>query len=289
MHHGSGASRWRFHLTALMALLVLGLLTACAPGQNSTDVSAERPASRTKVILASTTSTDDSGLFGELIPAFEDAFAQYDVDVIAVGTGEALEIGRKKDADVLLVHSKADEERFVAEGYGIERRDVMYNDFVIVGPPADPAGLKGTDDATAAFFRIAEERLPFASRGDDSGTHKKEITIWEAAGITTKGGWYDSIGQGMGDTLNFASEKEAYTIADRGTYLAMRDRIDLDIIVEGDRALLNPYGVIVVTDASNGEGAKAFADWIVSPSGQDVIERFGVDTFGEPLFIPSAE
>ncbi|MDP2401454.1 MAG: extracellular solute-binding protein, partial [Actinomycetota bacterium] len=170
-----------------------------------------------------------------------------------------------------------------------ERKDVMYNDFVIVGPPADPAGVKGSDDAAAALTAISQGGHAFASRGDDSGTHKKELSLWKAASIEPAGDWYDSIGQGMGDTLTFASESEAYTLADRATYLAMRDKLELEIIVEGDTALFNQYGVIVVTDASNLEGAQAFFDWVLSAEGQAVIADFGVETYGEPLFIPNAE
>jgi tungstate transport system substrate-binding protein len=276
---------------AVLAILMVFALAACggAETETPTEPAAEAPVEVTDVVLASTTSTDDSGLFEVLIPAFEDANPQFKVSVVAVGTGQALEIGRAKDADALLVHAKADEETFVAEGYGIERKDVMYNDFVIVGPPSDPAGIKGSDDAAAALTTISQGGHAFASRGDDSGTHKKELSLWKAASIEPTGDWYDSIGQGMGDTLTFASESEAYTLADRATYLAMRDKLELEIIVEGDTALFNQYGVIVVTDASNLEGAQAFFDWVLSAEGQAVIADFGVETYGEPLFIPNAE
>lgn len=289
-HLLSPAARKRALLLVLAVVTALSLV-ACGEAEEpeSPGEATPEPVEVTNVILASTTSTEDSGLFSELVPAFQDAYPQYRLDVVAVGTGQALEIGRAKDADVLLVHAKADEEQFVADGYGVERRDVMYNDFVIVGSESDPAGIAGSDDAAAALTAIAEGGYTFISRGDDSGTHKKELSLWEAAGIEPAGEWYLSIGQGMGDTLNMASESEAYTIADRGTYLSMKDRIELAVAVEGDEALFNPYGVIVVTDASNPEGAQAFADWIVSPAGQDVIREFGVDTYGEPLFIPNAE
>jgi tungstate transport system substrate-binding protein len=278
-------------LLALAAVMALSLV-ACGGAEEEPEGEepvAEEPVEVTNVILASTTSTEDSGLFSELVPAFQDAYPQYRIDVVAVGTGQALEIGRAKDADILLVHAKADEEQFVADGYGIERRDVMYNDFVIVGPESDPAGIAGSDDAAAALTAIATGGHTFVSRGDDSGTHKKELSLWDSAGIETSGEWYLSIGQGMGDTLNMASESEAYTLADRGTYLSMKDRIELVVVVEGDERLFNPYGVIVVTDASNLEGAQAFADWIVSADGQNVIREFGVDTYGEPLFVPNAQ
>lgn len=282
-------ARLRRATIVLLALLLAFALTACGAGEAETPDEPEEPVEVTEVVLASTTSTEDTGLFEELVPAFEDAYPQYSVSVVAVGTGQALEIGRAKDADVLLVHAKADEEEFVTEGYGIERKDVMYNDFIVVGPEADPAGIAGGDDAAAAFATVAEGAYTFVSRGDDSGTHKKELQIWGEAGIEPTGDWYNSIGQGMGDTLTFTSESEGYTLSDRGTYLAMKDKLDLVISVEGDELLFNPYGVIVVTDASNQEGAQAFADWIVSEEGQEIIRGFGVDEFGEPLFVPNAE
>jgi tungstate transport system substrate-binding protein len=273
----------------LIALLLAFSFTACGAEEADTPEEPEEVVETSEVILASTTSTEDSGLFEELIPAFQDAYPEYEVSVVAVGTGQALEIGRAKDADVLLVHAKAQEEEFVAEGYGTERQDVMYNDFIVVGPEADPAGIGGGDDAAAAFTMIAEGEHTFASRGDDSGTHTKELSIWEAAGIEPAGDWYNSIGQGMGDTLTFTSESEGYTLSDRATYLAMGDSLELVISVEGDQLLFNQYGVIPVTDANNPEGAQAFADWIVSAEGQAVIEEFGVEEYGEPLFIPNAE
>ncbi|MRR13516.1 extracellular solute-binding protein, partial [bacterium] len=242
------------------------------------------------VILASTTSTQDSGLFDVLIPAFEEAYPEYKVEVIAVGTGEALELGQNKDADVLLVHAKAKEEAFVADGFGTERKDVMYNDFVIVGPAADPAGIKGMAAAADAFKKIMDAGATFVSRGDDSGTHTKELSIWKAAGIEAPAGaWYMSAGQGMGDVLKIASETPGYTLADRATYLSLKDTLALELLVEGDKALFNQYGVIPVTDASNMEGAQAFADWIVSAEGQKVIEEYGVEEYGEALFIPNAQ
>ncbi len=279
-------------LALLLSLVLVSGLAACGAEEVAEEPSAPEPVEEvevTNVIIASTTSTEDSGLFTELVPAFEDAYPRYRLSVVAVGTGQALEIGRAGDADVLLVHARSQEEEFVAEGYGVERRDVMYNDFVIVGPEADPAGIAGTSDAAAALTAIAGGAHVFVSRGDDSGTHTTERSLWSLAGIEPAGEWYLSIGQGMGEALTMASEIGAYTLADRGTYLAMRDRLDLTVAVEGDEALFNPYGVIVVTDAGNLEGAQAFADWIVSPAGQAIIESFGVDTYGEPLFIPDAE
>lgn len=285
------ASSRRFVLVLLSLLAVLSL-AACrgseadqTPGRPVL----EEPVQVTNVVIASTTSTEDSGLFSALVPAFQDAYPQYRMSVVAVGTGQALEIGRNKDADVVFVHAKGDEEIFVAEGYGEERHDVMYNDFVLLGPPGDPAGIAGGSDAVAAFSAIAEGGHPFISRGDDSGTHKKEMSLWDATGIPASGTWYLSIGQGMGEALTLTSEVAGYTLADRGTYLSMRDRLDLDVLVEGDERLFNPYGVIVVTDAANLEGARAFAEWIVSAEGQEIIRTFGVDTYGDPLFVPNAE
>lgn len=290
LEHRMSSARLRRTALVLPLLLLAFSLAACGGEESGApDETSDEVVETTEVVLASTTSTEDTGLFGELIPAFEDAYPQYTVSVVAVGTGQALEIGRAKDADVLLVHAKADEEEFVAEGYGTERRDVMYNDFIVVGPQADPAGVAGTGDAAAAFAAIADGGHTFASRGDDSGTHKKELEIWETAGIEPAGDWYNSIGQGMGEALTFTSESEGYTLSDRGTYLAMRDRLDLVIAVEGDSLLFNPYGVVVVTDANNKEGAQAFADWIVSEEAQQLISEFGVAEYGEPLFVPNAE
>jgi tungstate transport system substrate-binding protein len=298
MHHLTGAPHWRrWGLIALAAMLALSLV-ACQPQDQGDGGTAEQPAEQSEVILASTTSTQDSGLFDELIPAFEAANPNYTVKVVAVGTGEALELGRNKDADVLLVHAKADEEEFVAEGYGVERADVMYNDFIIVGPASDPAGVKDAADTNAAMAAIAEAGeagdAKFVSRGDDSGTHKKELPLWTAAGLETTptpdaNDWYEETGQGMGETLTIASEEGAYTIADRATYLAQQDALDLEILFEKDEALLNQYGTIVVTDAKNQEGGQVFWDWILSEEGQQVIGEFGVEDYGQQLFVPNAQ
>ena len=241
-----------------------------------------------RLVLASTTSTEDSGLFDVLIPAFEQAHPDLDVVVIAVGTGEALELGRRGDADVLLVHAPQAESVFVAEGHGTERREVMVNDFVLVGPSTDPAGIRGGRDAVAALRRIAQVGAPFVSRGDDSGTHRKERDLWATAGVTPAFEGYLEAGQGMGDVLAIAGEKRAYTLSDGATFLALGARHGLVILVEGDTVLLNPYAVIPVTGAANASGARAFADWLTSPDGQAVIAAFGVDRFGAPLFRPSA-
>lgn len=279
---------WRL-AQSLLALVLLFSLAACGGDQDTTDGTGDGSAAEpTKVVLASTTSTQDSGLFDVLLPAFEEAHPEYTIEVIAVGTGEALELGRNKDADVLLVHAKAKEEEFVANGYGTGRIDVMYNDFIVVGPAADPAGIEVMSDASDAFTKIANAQATFVSRGDESGTHTKELSIWREAGIEPAGAWYVSAGQGMGDVLKIASETAGYTLSDRATFLALEDSLALEIDVEGDTALFNQYGVIVVTGADNQEGGQAFADWIVSDEGQAVIEVFGVEEYGEPLFIPNA-
>ncbi len=295
MHGGFAPALRRTAIIALAAMLAFALIGCAQPAPETP----EEPAAveTSEVILASTTSTQDSGLFDELIPAFEQANPEFMVKVVAVGTGEAIALGETKDADVLLVHAKADEEEFVAAGFGVERKDVMYNDFIIVGPASDPAKVKGSADTNAAMTAIQKAGeagdAAFITRGDDSGTHKKELKLWDGAGIAAPTAdaqkWYESTGQGMGDTLKIASEKQGYTLADRATYLSMKDALDLEIIYEKDDALLNQYGVIVVTDAKNQAGGQAFADWIVSAEGQGVIGEFGVEKFGEPLFVPNAQ
>ncbi|MBN1193415.1 MAG: extracellular solute-binding protein [Coriobacteriia bacterium] len=279
-------------LRSLVVMLAFALVFSLAGCEEEVTVEetaeAEEAVEATDLILASTTSTQDSGLFDVLIPAFEEAHPEYKVEVIAVGTGEALELGKNKDADVLLVHAKAKEEAFVADGYGTERQDVMYNDFIIVGPAADPAGVKGLP-VVDALKKISEAGATFVSRGDESGTHTAEKNLWTKAAITPAGDWYMSAGQGMGDCLKIASETPGYVLTDRATYLNLEDTLALEILVEGDASLFNQYGVIPVTDASNMEGAQAFADWIVSEEGQAVIADYGVEEFGEPLFFPNAQ
>lgn len=279
---------------ALVLTVVLSFgLVACGGTETAEKPAAEPVAEPTEVVLASTTSTQDSGLFDVLIPAFEKANPTYKIQVVAVGTGEALKLGETKDADVLLVHAKASEEKLVADGFGIERKDVMYNDFVIVGPASDPSGVKGAGDLKAVMTAIATGKAPFISRGDDSGTHKKELSLWKAAGIATPTpevqAWYESSGQGMGETLTIATNKGAYTMADRATYLSMQDSLDLVVLREGDKELLNQYGVIVVTDAANQQGGQAFFDWVLSAEGQSVIGEFGIEKFGQALFVPNAQ
>ncbi|MBI4545091.1 MAG: substrate-binding domain-containing protein [Gemmatimonadetes bacterium] len=265
-------------------------ILALAPAGDAAGAQAPSRSERARpLILASTTSTEDSGLFDELIPAFERAHPQYDVKVIAVGSGQALELGKRQDADVLLVHAPAAESAFVAQGYGLERRQVMYNDFVVVGPPADPAGVRGAADAAAALRRIAAASAPFISRGDASGTHQKERQLWQAARLEPVGAWYRDAGQGMGEVLSIASEKQAYTLTDRATYLALQHALLLEVLLEGDPRLFNPYGVIPVSGARNLAGARAFAAWITGREGQALIGRYGVARFGQPLFVPNAQ
>jgi tungstate transport system substrate-binding protein len=244
------------------------------------------------VILATTTSTQDSGLLDVLIPVFEKQTG-YFVKTIAVGSGQAMAMGEKGEADVLLVHSPAAEKKFVAEGYGINRRIIMHNDFVVVGPPEDPAKVKGMKSASEAFKGIAAGNALFLSRADKSGTHVKEMDIWKAAGIKSEGEkWYQQTGLGMGQTLSVANEKKGYTLADRGTYLAVKKNLQMDILVEGDGILLNIYHVIEVNPAKwpkvNVAGGKAFADFMVAKETQEIIRTFGVDKYGSPLFFPDA-
>jgi tungstate transport system substrate-binding protein len=249
------------------------------------------PASAQEFItVASTTSTENSGLFGHILPMFE-AETGIEVRVVAQGTGQALETGRRGDADVVFVHARAQEEAFVAEGYGVERFAVMYNDFVIVGPGEDPAGVRSADSAAAAMAAIAGAGAPFASRGDDSGTHVAEMALWDAAGIAPEGGWYLSTGSGMGATLNTAVQVPAYALTDRGTWLSFENRGPLEIVVEGDPVLFNPYGVILVNPERHphvkAEQGQAFIDWIISDKGQEAIASYTVG--GQQLFFPNAE
>lgn len=246
------------------------------------------------VILATTTSTQDSGLLDVLVPQFEKATG-YTVKPVSVGSGQAMAMGRKGEADVLLVHSPADEQKFMTEGSGIERRLVMHNDFVLVGPPSDPAKVKGAASAKEALKKIAEAGALFVSRADNSGTHAKEKGLWKAADLNPEGQkWYQQTGLGMGETLNVASEKTGYTLTDRGTYLALRKgrQLALEVLVEREPQLLNVYHVIQVNPAKwpkvNAAGARAFSDFIVAPKTQEVIGKFGVEKFGAPLFVPDA-
>jgi len=242
------------------------------------------------IILATTTSTQDSGLLDVLIPVFEKKTGFF-VKTIAVGSGQAMAIGQKGEADVLLVHSPAAEKKFVAEGFGINRRLIMHNDYIIVGPSEDSARIKGLKSASEAFKKMAAAKALFLSRADKSGTHSKEMDIWKKAGVNPEGEkWYQQTGLGMGQTLNVTAEKKGYTLADRGTYLALKKNLGLDILVEGDAILLNIYHVIEVNPAKwpkvNVPGGKAFADFMVSKETQEIVKTFGVEKFGSPLFFP---
>jgi len=254
---------------------LLATLAACAP---TTD----------NLLLASTTSTEDSGLFDVLLPAFIAARPGVTVKVTAVGTGQALELGRRGDADVLLVHAPEAEAAFMAEGHGTGRCPVMYNDFIVAGPPGDPAGVAGGADAVVAFRRIAAVGAPFVSRGDDSGTHRKERALWREAGVDPGGGWYLEIGQGMAESLRMAVERRGYVLTDRATFLDQSGSGDLVVLVEGDDRLFNPYAVIPVAGARHPGPAREFALWITGPEAQALIAGYGVERFGQPLFVPSA-
>lgn len=292
-------------ISILLLIFLLIFTTACTKNvetptntgqveETQDETSQEQVEAKGSIILSTTTSTQDSGLLDFLLPIFTDETG-IEVKTIAVGTGKALQMGRDGEADVLLVHSKADEIKFVEEGYGTERRDVMYNDYILVGPKDDPLNLK-TDypnNILEGLKRIAEKEAVFVSRGDDSGTHKKELSIWKAANIEPSGAWYLEAGAGMGDVLKITSEKQGYTISDRGTYLSMRDVLDLEIIIEGDENLFNQYGVIPVNPEKNPhvniDAAIEFMNWITSDRVQDLIKEFGVEEYGQPLFIPNAK
>lgn len=309
-----------YPIISILFILVLAL-SACAPSATTEAPASEQPAieqsaaeepapqeptaeepaaeevvveepTGESIILATTTSTADSGLLDYILPDFE-ARTGVKVDVIAVGTGQSLQLGVNGDADVLLVHARASEDAFMEAGDGIRREDVMYNDFVIVDPADDPAGIKGKSNATKALEMLSEAGATFVSRGDDSGTHKKEFSLWKEAGIEPAGDWYVSAGQGMGDVLVMANEQLAYTMSDRATYLALKlEGIELEIAVEGDPLLFNPYGIIAVNPDKNpnikGDLANTFIDWLVSLETQILISTYGVDKFGAHLFTPDS-
>ena len=268
---------WRLAILAGAVLLAAGVY-GCSSGSD-------------ELILATTTSTQDSGLLDVLVPQFEKEH-DYKVKTIAVGSGEALRLAGEGEADVVLAHSPKAEEDFMAAGNGESRLVVMHNDFIIVGPVDDPAGIKGATNAGDAFKKIATAEALFLSRGDQSGTNTKELSLWTSAGIQPSGTWYQETGQGMGATLNVASDKQGYTLSDRGTYLAQKANLDLELLVEGDKALFNQYHVIVVDPKKhsnvNAEGAQAFASFITSPTVQATIAQFGVKEYGQALFIPDA-
>jgi tungstate transport system substrate-binding protein len=269
----------------LSFLLVLGLGTVA----NFTPASAQDRS----IVVASTTSTQDSGLFNYLLPIFK-AKTNIDVKVIAQGTGQALDTARRGDADVVFVHAKAQEEKFLAEGLGVKRFDVMYNDFVLVGPKSDPADVRGTKDITTALRAIQRKAAPFVSRGDKSGTHSAELALWKQADIDTasmKQSWYREIGQGMGAALNAAAAMNGYVLSDRGTWISFKNRGELEIVVEGDKRLFNQYGVMLVNPEKypsvKKELGQTFVDWLVSPEGQAAIAGYKID--GQQLFFPNAQ
>jgi tungstate transport system substrate-binding protein len=267
---------------------------AAAPATPSTTpppTSAPSPAGSKDIILATTTSTQDSGLLDVLVPAFEEATG-YNVKTVAVGSGAALKLGEEGNADVLMVHSPAAEKTFMEGGFGINRQLLMHNMFLVVGPPADRAGVNGTTSGKDAFAKIADSKSTFVSRGDGSGTETREKSIWKAAGITPEGDWYIQSGQGMGPTLQIASEKKGYTLTDKATWLASKANLDLQAMVEKDPVLLNVYHMIQVNPDKwpkvNAAGAAAFSQFVLSPEGQKIIDEFGVDKFGEQLFVADA-
>ena len=282
-------------------VVVCMVLSGCATPAAVSTQPAPTPSEAKVLRLATTTSTQDSGLLDAILPDFE-AKCGCRVDVVAVGTGQALEIGAKGDADVVLVHSRKGEDQFVADGHAKERFDVMYNDFIIVGLQDDPAKINGMTVAKEAFQAIMDSQSLFASRGDKSGTNTKELSIWASLGVTPTQDmtWYNSLGQGMGETLTFANEQGAYTLTDRGTYLSMRDKLpNLTVLVGGanlaenkDKALLNPYGVLAVNPDThpgvNFELATQFVKWLLSPETQKMIGAYGADQYGQPLFYPSS-
>ncbi len=289
-----------FTLYVVVALTLFGCTaapTAAPAPAGPTDAAtiaptSAQPTTSTKLILATTTSTEDSGLLDVILPDFEKEF-NATVDVVAVGTGQAIKLGEDGNADVLLVHDRAKEDKFMEAGHGVRREDVMYNDFIIIGPKDDPAGIKGMTDAAAAMKKIADSQATFISRGDESGTHSKEKALWKAAGVEPTGSWYVSAGQGMGAVLTMADERQAYSLSDRATFLARTlEGLDLVILVEGDKALFNPYGVIAVNPNKgshiNATLANSFIDWIISVPVQEKISQFGKDKFGQSLFIPDS-
>ncbi len=276
-------------LVMMMARSLAGLWLALAQALASSPAPAL--AQSNIVILSTTTSTQDSGLLDVLVPMFEKK-SGLTVKTISVGTGQALALAARGEADVTLAHAAAVEKKYVEEGKMSNRRLVMYNDFVIIGPPDDPATIRGVPKAVEALRRIAESQSRFVSRGDKSGTHVLEQGLWKQAGVEPKGAWYIESGQGMGQTLGIANDRRAYTLTDRGTYLALQKRVDLPILVEKDRPLLNIYSVMEVNPANgprvNAVGGKAFAEFILAPDTQAVIKTFGVDKYGQPLFVPIA-
>lgn len=276
----------------LIAMIAMVMLVGCK-GEGAEEKKVETAKEVSSIILSTTTSTENSGLLDAILPDFTEKTG-VDVKVVAVGTGKALQMGRDGEADVLLVHAKPSEEEFVAENHGVERFDVMYNDFVILGPEKDPAKLEeNKDNVVEALKKLYSTDQKFISRGDDSGTHKKEKSLWAAAEISPEGDKYVSAGKGMGDVIQMADEMQGYTMSDRATFLSMSDKIDLKVVVEGDEILFNQYGVIAVNpeknDKINSDGADKFVKWILSEDTQKLISEFGTEKFGQPLFVPNAK
>ncbi len=278
------------------ALLALSLTATALAQTSQTTPQAGAPAPSSAgtrfITVSSTTSTQDSGLFNHILPLFR-ARTGIDVKVVSQGTGQALDTGRRGDADVVFVHARAQELKFVTDGFSVERKAVMYNDFVLIGPKADPAGIKGTKDIAAALKAIAEKQSPFVSRGDRSGTHAAELNLWALAAVEiekAKGPWYREIGQGMGAALNTSGAMNAYVLADRATWISFKNRGDLEIVVEGDRRLFNQYGVMLVNPARHphikASDGQAFVDWLIAPEGQRAIADYKID--GQQLFFPNA-
>jgi tungstate transport system substrate-binding protein len=274
---------------SLLHRLCLGLLTLVLTGF----LIGPGSAADRFITVASTTSTENSGLFGYLLPLFQNKTG-IEVRVVALGTGQAIKLAERGDADVLWVHHKPSEEKFIADGYGVKRFEVMYNDFIIVGPKADPAGIRGMKEAAAALQKIADSKAPFASRGDDSGTHKLELELWKTTGVDVKaasGTWYRETGSGMGPTLNTASGLDAYALTDRGTWISFKNKGNLEILVEGDPRLFNQYGVILVNPVKfpnvKVKDGQTFIDWLISTEGQRAIASFKIE--GQQLFFPNAK
>jgi tungstate transport system substrate-binding protein len=271
----------------LVLVIVAGIVMGC---NSSTAPAPQDPAPKKELILGTTTSTYDSGLLDYLLPYFEEA-SNYEVKVVSLGTGAALELGKNGDCDLILVHARQAELDMVEQGHYVDRYDVMYNDFVVVGPAADPASVKDAADLNNVLAAISNAQSPFISRGDDSGTHKKELTVWSAAGIEPSGSWYVAAGSGMADTLRMADEKVGYTLTDRATYLSLRDTLDLDILFEGDVDLFNQYGIMAVNQLNWPQrdyvGAKLLTEFFISAEGQELIANF--KPYGDTLFFPNAE
>ncbi|AOY76277.1 substrate-binding domain-containing protein [Clostridium formicaceticum] len=282
-------------LSFMLVLMMIFVGCTKSPEVSTPEEGATTPeVENTSLLLSTTTSTENSGLLDAILPVFTEDTG-IEVKVVAVGTGQALQMGKDGEADVLLVHAKASEEEFVAEGHGVERFEVMYNDFVLLGPDSDPAGVlaNAPDDILEAFQLIYDNQAPFVSRGDDSGTHKMELELWKELGLEPSGNWYVEAGQGMGAVIQMTDEMLGYTLTDRATYLSMKNDLELQVVTEGDTKLFNQYGIIAVNpeknDKINFEAAEIFINWMLSDKGQQLIGEFGKAEFGQSLFIPNAK